>query len=92
MKTYWGMEDELPAFLTLALDGSEWQSSCSSPFTCGNTALLLCTHWIGGRVGLKVILLTVSQKYRKKICLLVVVCRVMTPCSDLVRYQNFGGS
>jgi len=33
MKTYWRVEVQLHAFLTLALDVGEWSASCPSCFT-----------------------------------------------------------
>jgi hypothetical protein len=49
MKTYWGVELQLHAFLTSSLDGVEWSASRPGRFfprerTPG-------THWIGGYVG-----------------------------------------
>jgi hypothetical protein len=46
MKTYWGMEIYLHAFLTSALDGGEWWASRPVRFTPKKRAL--GTHWIGG--------------------------------------------
>jgi hypothetical protein len=43
MKTYWGMEVYLHAFLTSALDGGEWSASRPSRFTPRERA-----PWIGG--------------------------------------------
>jgi hypothetical protein len=39
-----------PPFLISALDVGEWSATCPGPFTPGERAL--CTHWIGGWVGL----------------------------------------
>jgi hypothetical protein len=49
MKAYWGMEVSLHAFLTLALDGSEWSASRSGPFTPRERDS--GTHWIGCCMG-----------------------------------------
>jgi hypothetical protein len=49
MKTYWGMEVYLYAFLTLALDGCEWSLSRSGRFAAGITAPV--AGWIRGWVG-----------------------------------------
>jgi hypothetical protein len=48
MKTYCGVEAELPAFLTSALVGG-WSASRPGRFTPGERAP--GTHWIGGWVG-----------------------------------------
>jgi len=56
MKTYyWGIGVELHAFLTSALDGSEWSASRPGSFTPG-------THWMGGWVGLRAVLETVVKR------------------------------
>jgi hypothetical protein len=49
MKTYWGVEVQLHAFLTSALDGGEWSASRPGRFTPREKAPF--THWIGGSVG-----------------------------------------
>jgi len=46
---YCGVEVEIYAFLTSALDGGEWLGSYSGHFTPG--VRTPGTHWIGGRVG-----------------------------------------
>jgi len=58
MKTYGGVEIQLHAFLTSALDGGEWSASRPGHFTPGETAP--GTHWLGGWVGPTVDLLTQS--------------------------------
>jgi len=35
LKTYWGIEVQIHAFLTLQLDGSVWPASCPTRFTRG---------------------------------------------------------
>jgi hypothetical protein len=52
MKTYGGVEVYLHAFLTSALDGSEWSASRPGHFIHGERAL--GTHCIGGWVGSRV--------------------------------------
>jgi hypothetical protein len=49
MKVYWGVEVQLHAFLTPALDGGEWSASRPGRFTPREIAH--DTHWIGGWVG-----------------------------------------
>jgi hypothetical protein len=49
MKTYWGVEVYLHAFLTSALDGGEWSASRPGHFTPKERAP--GTHWIGSLVG-----------------------------------------
>lgn len=39
IKTYWGADVWLHAFLTLATDGGEWSYSCTRRFTPGDRAL-----------------------------------------------------
>jgi hypothetical protein len=55
MKTYWGVEVSLHAFLTSTLDGGEW--SASRPGRC--TPSILC---IGGWVGPRAILDRVAKR------------------------------
>jgi hypothetical protein len=59
IKTYWGVEVELHAFLTAALDGGEWSASRSGRFTPREKAS--GTHWLGGWVGPRVVLDTVVK-------------------------------
>jgi hypothetical protein len=51
MKTNWGVEAYLHAFLASVLDGDEWSASCHGHFTLGEK--ITGTHWIGGWVGLR---------------------------------------
>jgi hypothetical protein len=60
MKTYWGVELWLHAFLTSALDGGEWSASRPGRFTTRERAP--GTHWIGGWVGLRAVLDTVVKR------------------------------
>jgi hypothetical protein len=60
MKKYWGVEIQLHAFLTSALDGSEWSASCPGHFiprerTPG-------TIWIGDWVGPRAVLDAVVKR------------------------------
>jgi len=52
MKTQWGVEVWLHAFLTSILDDGEWPASRSGLFILED--ILPDTHWIGGWVGLRV--------------------------------------
>jgi hypothetical protein len=54
MKTYWGVEVKLHAFLTSALDGGEWSASLPDRFTPRERTP--GTNWIGGWVGPRAIL------------------------------------
>jgi hypothetical protein len=54
MKTYWGVEVQLHAFLISALDGGEWSASRPRERYRG-------THWIGGWVGPVAVLDTVVK-------------------------------
>jgi len=49
MKTYWGVEVWLHAFLISALDEGKWSASRPSRFTPEER--IRSTHWIGGCVG-----------------------------------------
>jgi hypothetical protein len=49
VKTSFGVEERLHAFLTSALDGGEWSASSPDRFTLRERAP--GTHWIGGWVG-----------------------------------------
>jgi hypothetical protein len=60
MKTYWGMEVYLHAFLTSVLDGDEWSASGSGRFIRRERAP--DTHWIGGWVGFRAVLDTVVKR------------------------------
>jgi hypothetical protein len=60
MKTYWGMEVQLHAFLTSALDGSEWSASRPDRFTPRKR--VPGTHWTGGWVGPRAVLDAVMKK------------------------------
>jgi len=48
MKKYGGMEVQLCAFLTFAMNGGEWTASCPSHFTPQESAP--CTHGTGSSV------------------------------------------
>jgi hypothetical protein len=56
----WGVEVQLHAFLTSALDGGECSTSCLGRFTPRERAL--GTHWIGGWVGPRAGLDAVAEK------------------------------
>jgi hypothetical protein len=60
MKTYWGVEIQLHAFLPSALDGGEWSASGTGCFTPRERAP--GTHWIGGSVGPRAGLDAVSKR------------------------------
>jgi hypothetical protein len=60
MKTYWGVEVELHAFLASALDGGEWSVSRPGRFTPRERDP--GTHWRGGWVGPRVVLDTVVKR------------------------------
>jgi hypothetical protein len=60
MKVYWGVEVYFHAFLTLTIDGGEWLAPRSGRFTREETAP--ATHWIGGWVGPRAGLDTVSKR------------------------------
>jgi hypothetical protein len=54
MKVYLGVEVQLHAFLTSALDGGDW--SASRPGRFAPTERAPGTHWIGGCVGPRAVL------------------------------------
>jgi hypothetical protein len=60
MKTYWGVEVYLHAFLTSALDGGEW--STSRPGLFNPREKEPDTHWIGGWVGPRAVLDVVVKR------------------------------
>jgi hypothetical protein len=60
MKTYLGVEGQLHAFLTSALDGGEWSASRLCRFTPSERAP--GTHWIGGWVGSRAFLDAVAKR------------------------------
>jgi hypothetical protein len=60
MKTYWGVEVQLHAFLTSELDGGEWLASRSGRFTARERAP--GTHLLGGWVGPRAVLGTVVKR------------------------------
>jgi hypothetical protein len=51
MKAYGRVDVQIHIFLTLALVGGEWSTSCPGHFTTGERAH--STHWIGGWVDLR---------------------------------------
>jgi hypothetical protein len=59
MKTYWGVEVQLHAFLTSALDGGEWLALFPGRFT---SKITRSNHWIGGWVGNRASLDTVAKR------------------------------
>jgi hypothetical protein len=60
MKTYWGVDVQIQAFLISALDGSEW--SVSRPGRFIRRERTLGTHWIGGWGGGPQVWDTVSKR------------------------------
>jgi hypothetical protein len=60
MKTYWGVELQLHAFLTSALGGGEWSDSRPGRFTPRERAP--SSHWIGGWMGPRTVLGTVVKR------------------------------
>jgi hypothetical protein len=60
MKTYWGVEVYLHAFLISALDGGEWSTSRPGRFTPRERAS--ATHPIGGWLGPRAILDAVVKR------------------------------
>jgi len=54
MWAYWGVEVQIHAFLTSALDGGEWSAFRPGRFTSSEIAR--GTHWIGGWVGPRAVL------------------------------------
>jgi hypothetical protein len=62
MKTYWGVNVQLHAFLTSTLYGGEWSASRPSRFTPREKTL--DTHGIRGWVGLRAVLDAVVNRNR----------------------------
>jgi hypothetical protein len=60
MKTYWGVEVYLHAFLTSAQDGGEWSASRPGRFIPRGSAP--DTHWIAGWVDPRAVLDTVLKR------------------------------
>jgi hypothetical protein len=60
MKTYWGEETQLRAFLNSALDIGEWSASSSGRIIPRERAP--GTHWIGGWVDTRAILEAVVKR------------------------------
>jgi hypothetical protein len=60
MKTYWGVEVKLHAFLNSALDGGEWSASRLGHFTPGERTP--GTRWIGVWLGPRAVLDTVAKR------------------------------
>jgi hypothetical protein len=60
MKTYCGVEVQIHAFLTSALDGGEWSASQPGHFNRRERAH--GTHWIGDWVGPRAVLDTVAKR------------------------------
>jgi hypothetical protein len=60
MKTYWGVEVQIHAFLTSAIDGGEW--SALRPVRFITTERATSTHWTGGWVGPRAGLDTVVKR------------------------------
>jgi len=48
MKTYGGVELQIHAFITSALDGGEWSASRPGRFTPGNKARYTLDRWLAG--------------------------------------------
>jgi hypothetical protein len=69
MKTYWGVELQLHAFLISALDGGEWSTSGPGPFISRERDS--DTHWIGSWVGSRADVGAVVKK------------KIPSPCRDL---------
>jgi hypothetical protein len=60
MKTYWGLEVQLHAFLTSALKGDEWSASRPGRLTTGVRAP--GNHWTGGWVDTRASLDAVAKR------------------------------
>jgi hypothetical protein len=67
MEAYWGVEVQLHAFMTSALDGGEWSASRPSRFTRRERAPF--THQIEGLVGSRVGLDAVVKREIPNPCL-----------------------
>jgi hypothetical protein len=60
MKMHGGVEVQLHAFLTSAVDGDDWSASRPGRFTPGER--IPGNHWIGSWVGLRIGLDTVPKR------------------------------
>jgi hypothetical protein len=76
MKTYWGMEVELHAFFTSALDGGEWSASRPGRFT--PTERAPGTHLLGGWEGPRAVLDAVMKRKIPRILFWIYPVRILT--------------
>jgi hypothetical protein len=84
MKTYGGVEVQLHAFLTLALDGGEWLASCPSSSILGKSpGIHLTESWVGPRNRMD------TMAKRKK--LFIAPARNQTPVVQPVAYSCDNG-
>jgi hypothetical protein len=96
MKTHWGVEVYLHAFLTSALHGGEWSASRAGRFTPREKAP--GTHWIGGWVGPRAVLDAVMKrkipnprrKSNPRTPIVLPVAQRYTDCNFFCRSQMFG--
>jgi len=66
MKTYWGVEVQIHALLTSAVDGGEWSGSCTSWFT--QEVRALDNRWTGGWMGPRTGLDSVAKRNKSHHC------------------------